>query len=208
MQYYDPLVFKSIPFKVGGARNRGEAYFCLDPRVINYFEVEIVPLSEETEGNLNTGDNNDGHLGGSRNITGASDLDEEDFEQLENCECVAVGLSTNCFLKKNLFPGWDSESYGYHGDDGAIFHGRGWQLSCYGPTFGFGDVVGCGMNLCTQTIFFTLNGEYLGDAFTNVRTDIPLYPTVGIDSKCAVKFNFGLKEFQFDLKTFIDTSLY
>lgn len=43
-------------------------------------------------------------------------------------ECVAVGLATKFFLKEKRFPGWDNESFGYHGDDGAIFHGRGRQL--------------------------------------------------------------------------------
>ena len=112
-------------------------------------------------------------------------------------EVVAVGLSSSRFLYNHRLPGWDSESYGYHGDDGNIFHGHGRQFGAYGPTFGFGDIVGCGINYRTKSIFFTLNGEFLGDAFKSVVGD--LYPTVGIDSSCDVIFNFGFAPFQFDL---------
>lgn len=40
-------------------------------------------------------------------------------------DCVAVGLASTRFQRRQRLPGWDEESYGYHGDDGAIFHGRG-----------------------------------------------------------------------------------
>jgi hypothetical protein len=74
-------------------------------------------------------------------------------------ECVAVGLATRDFELKRL-PGWDNASYGYHGDDGAIFHGKGRQLATYGPSFGAGDTVGCGVDYESRSIFFTLNGKY------------------------------------------------
>jgi hypothetical protein len=32
----------------------------------------------------------------------------------------------------------------------------------YGPTFKMGDVIGCGYNREEGTIYFTLNGKYLG----------------------------------------------
>lgn len=114
-------------------------------------------------------------------------------------ECVAVGLATKPFLKHKRLPGWDSESYGYHGDDGAIFHGRGRQLSTFGPKFGFHDVIGCGLNHQDRSIFFTLNGRLLGTAFASVAADVELYPTVGIDANCSIQFNFGMKPFKFDL---------
>ena len=119
-------------------------------------------------------------------------------------ECVAVGLATKYFQKHKRFPGWDSESYGYHGDDGAIFHGRGRQLSEYGPTFGFGDVVGCGLDYVTRSVFYTLNGTMLGTAFEQVPIDLDLYPTVGIDANCSVQFNFGMQPFHFDLLACIE----
>jgi hypothetical protein len=48
--------------------------------------------------------------------------------------------------QNDLMPGWDTESWGYHGDDGKKFgdnDGQGWQ---YGPTYGNGDTVGCGFD--------------------------------------------------------------
>ena len=33
--------------------------------------------------------------------------------------CVAIGLATDQFDNNTRFPGWDFESYGYHGDDGG-----------------------------------------------------------------------------------------
>ena len=116
-------------------------------------------------------------------------------------DCVAVGLATQAFLRHRRMPGWDAESYGYHGDDGAIFHGRGRQLSKYGPSFGPGDVVGCGIDYSDSTVFFTLNGVCLGTAFTLFpRADATeLYPTVGVDAAVSVTLNYGREPFVFDL---------
>jgi hypothetical protein len=143
------------------------------PRQIYYFEVEIESL-----------------------VGQSLRLDNE-------LDCVAVGLSTKRFLHGSRMPGWDDESFGYHGDDGAIFHGRGRPLSLYGPSFGVGDVVGCGLNLEKRCIFYTLNGKYLGVAFKNLNTKIALYPTVGIDAAVQIQVNFGRRRFHFNLGSLI-----
>ena len=111
-------------------------------------------------------------------------------------ECVAIGLATDDF-GTGILPGWDQGSYGYHGDDGAIFHGSGQMLRHFGPVFGVGDTVGCGLNLETRSVFFTLNGEMLGVAFTNVTGSF--YPAVGVDANVKIDFNFGGSPFVFSL---------
>ena len=61
-------------------------------------------------------------------------------------------------------PGWDKQSYGYHGDDGHSFCSSGTGQP-YGPTFTTGDIIGCGLNLIDGSCFYTKNGIHLGVAF-------------------------------------------
>ena len=73
---------------------------------------------------------------------------------------IGVGYSAgNVSLEK--LPGWEQDSWAYHGDDGKSFccqsQGKG-----YGPTFTSGDVIGCGINFLTGCGFFTKNGVFLG----------------------------------------------
>ena len=120
-------------------------------------------------------------------------------------DCVAVGLSTLAFNPSNKMPGWDINSYGYHGDDGGIFHGHGDMIRRYGPSFGVGDTVGCGLDYALRRIFFVKNGVFLGYAFDQLSEDAMergLYPTVGVDTVCPLFINFGEKAFSFDLNKF------
>jgi hypothetical protein len=68
----------------------------------------------------------------------------------------------------NRLPGWEAESWAYHGDDGYSFscsaNGKG-----YGPKFVSQDVIGCGINFRTGHAFFTKNGVHLGKSGTAVR---------------------------------------
>lgn len=61
----------------------------------------------------------------------------------------------------NRLPGWETDSWAYHGDDGYSFSQTASGKN-YGPKFGFGDVIGCGINYRTGTAFFTKNGVHLG----------------------------------------------
>ncbi len=134
----------------------------LTPRLMAYFEISILRNSEA---------------------------------QPTSSSCVAIGLSTRQFQSRGRMPGWDTFSFGYHGDDGGLFHSHGEMLRVYGPKFGVGDTIGCGVNYVNGGIFYTLNGDFLGYAWLNEqlvsegRTD--LFPTVGVDSKDFIAYNFG-----------------
>lgn len=179
----------------------------LTPRLINYYEVSILPPPATIE--IRPSTRNLGSIG--------NGMDDHNFMNSRfGTDCVAVGLSTNDFSLHTRMVGWDSYSYGYHGDDGGVFHDTGHMLREYGPRFGAGDTVGCGIDYHRNVIFFTLNGRFLGDAFHNLDASADesenglcffeqdWYPTVGIDTKCLVQCNFGTnRPFVFDLEAFM-----
>jgi hypothetical protein len=100
----------------------------------------------------------------------------------------------------HTLPGWDWDSYGYHGDDGNRFwKGDGIR---YGPFFNRGDIIGCGINYLNQTIFYTKNGVHLGTAFNRVIVG-ELYPIIGMRSlNERILVNFGNKPFLFDINSY------
>ncbi|XP_076652591.1 ran-binding protein M isoform X2 [Halictus rubicundus] len=109
---------------------------------------------------------------------------------------MGVGLSAHG-VNVNRLPGWDRLSYGYHADDGHSFCSSGTGQP-YGPTFTTGDVIGCGVNLVNNTVFYTKNGHHLGIAFTELPPN--LYPTVGLQTPGeVVEANFGQEPFVFDI---------
>lgn len=193
----------STPFK---SISHGNSSSYVLPRFIAYYEVLITKRERSTlntlttsttanEWRVNNHDQNNQNYDNSQN---------SNFSQFS--ECIAVGLATKDFELDKKMVGWDIDSYGYHSDDGAIFHGRGRQLSTYGPSFGVGDTVGCGIDYESRSIFFTLNGTYQGTAFSGVdlAEGQELYPTVGIDAAVEITFNFGRENFEFDLQGYIN----
>mmetsp|Transcript_7172 Transcript_7172/g.16650 ORF Transcript_7172/g.16650 Transcript_7172/m.16650 type:complete len:685 (+) Transcript_7172:224-2278(+) len=158
------------------------------PRLVAYFEVTIFPYQGDTIGTT------------PREDEGGVDNQEGQHVRRVRHECVAVGLSTAQFRDQSNMPGWDGNSYGYHGDDGRIFHGLGENKKSYGPKFGPGDNVGCGLDYASRRIFFCKNGEFLGHAFDRVDERMikaGLYPTVGLDSECPIFVNYGFRPFKF-----------
>ncbi|XP_037824765.1 ran-binding protein 9 isoform X2 [Lucilia sericata] len=108
---------------------------------------------------------------------------------------MGIGLTAQQF-RMNRLPGWDKQSYGYHGDDGNSFSSSGHGQS-YGPTFTTGDIIGCCVNFVDNTCFYTKNGIDLGIAFRDLPTK--LYPTVGLQTPGEeVDANFGQEPFKFD----------
>ncbi|VDO75754.1 unnamed protein product [Haemonchus placei] len=113
--------------------------------------------------------------------------------------CMGVGVCGKS-VNLNRLPGWDRDSYGYHGDDGNFFSSSGNGVS-YGPKFTSGDVIGCGVNLVNKTIFFTKNGVHLGIASRELTHIDDLYPTIGLQTTGeVVDANFGQRPFRFDIR--------
>ena len=159
----------------------------LTPRFVSYFEVSILEPKTDHDGATTDTSNTTTSRGGS-------------------ADCVAVGLGTESFDWHARMPGWDASSYGYHGDDGGIFHSSGGMLRKFGPSYGRGDVVGCGVDHVAGGIFFTLNGQFLGYAWTGLPDELlqeDLYPIVGVDTNDFVHCNFGTEPFVYNLKSMI-----
>ena len=114
---------------------------------------------------------------------------------------MGIGISAQG-VNLNRLPGWDKNSYGYHGDDGHSFCATGTGES-YGPTFTTGDVIGCCLNLVDHSCFYTKNGLHIGTAFKNLP-NISFFPTVGLQTPneelCA---NFGQQPFLFDFEDYV-----
>ena len=113
---------------------------------------------------------------------------------------IAIGLATDSFNLRRM-PGWDQFTIGYHGDDGKLFY-QNKKGNIYGPTYGKGDVVGCGVYLGNNTVFFTKNGHSFGVA-TKHLPDQEWYPTIGLRGENQkVEVNFGNKQFAYDISTY------
>lgn len=97
-----------------------------------------------------------------------------------------------------LLIGWEEHSWGYHGENGHVFSGPGTEKA-YGPKYGTGDIIGCGIDFRDMSAFYTKNGIYLGSAFKKVK-DIELFPFVGFKTPGEkIEANFGAKPFKFDI---------
>ncbi|BBN00100.1 Ran-binding protein 9/10 [Marchantia polymorpha subsp. ruderalis] len=113
---------------------------------------------------------------------------------------ISIGFTDENF-KMSRQPGWEPNSYGYHGDDGLLYHGRG-RGDSFGPTFTTGDTVGAGINYAAQELFFTKNGKLVGTHIKEGKG--PLYPTIGLHSPSEkVEVNFGQKPFIFDIEAMV-----
>lgn len=111
---------------------------------------------------------------------------------------IAVGFSSHRASLERL-PGWESESWAYHGDDGKSFFGEGTGRN-YGPTFGLNDIIGCGVDFASGCAFFTKNGRNLGVAFKELKNIRP-FPAVGTKKSPGswIGVNFGQRPFIFDI---------
>ncbi len=103
---------------------------------------------------------------------------------------VAIGF-TNENFKKDRIPGWDLNTYGYHSDDGKLYHNS--QSIAYSDkmkqfgkkfdttTFTKGDVVGVGIDYLKRNVYFVKNNKLVGSIHYNLENT--LYPTIGFWGK-------------------------
>ncbi|KAJ2004157.1 hypothetical protein H4R26_002672 [Coemansia thaxteri] len=118
---------------------------------------------------------------------------------------IGVGLSQGGVGVHRL-PGWDSGSWGYHGDDGNCFNGDG-RGTRFGPGFTTGDTVGCGIDFMLRRIFFARNGVFIGYAFERIDTARDLFPCVGMRTPGEhVRANFGRRPFAFDIGHYVSSA--
>ncbi|KAF8863535.1 SPRY-domain-containing protein [Acephala macrosclerotiorum] len=119
---------------------------------------------------------------------------------------IGIGFSTKNVPLSRL-PGWEPESYAYHGDDGHSFCCQS-SGKHYGPPFNAGDVIGCGVNFRTGCAFFTKNGDHLGTAFRDIKENKgKLFPSVGMKKTGEhIRVNFGQRPFVFDIDGMMSAS--
>jgi ankyrin repeat protein len=109
---------------------------------------------------------------------------------------ITIGLTDAEYPLERKQPGWESDSYALHGDDGAVFHNSGNGKSFCEP-FHVDDVIGCGINWQTNEVFFTRNGRFLGVAYRGPRST-EYWATVGMETRgTQTRVNFGSHPFHF-----------
>lgn len=119
----------------------------------------------------------------------------------EDMPQIGIGFSTKT-AQLSRAPGWELESWGYHGDDGHAFaaHSSG---KPYASKFGHGDNIGCLINFRLGHALFTKNGKEQKVAFRDLDFKSlkgKIYPTVGLKkSGDHVWVNFGQVPFMFDI---------
>lgn len=88
---------------------------------------------------------------------------------------IGLGFTNKYSLLDNM-PGWNTvaaPSWGYHGDDGGLFHYRQESIhTLEGPRWTKDDTVGCGIDFTKGTIFFTKNGELIGKSTCEIDFDM------------------------------------
>ncbi|KAL1739540.1 concanavalin A-like lectin/glucanase domain-containing protein [Schizophyllum fasciatum] len=112
---------------------------------------------------------------------------------------ISIGFSGKD-VKLARLPGWEPHSWGYHGDDGCSFAAERGGTK-YGPMFGTGDVVGCGIDFTINRAFYTKNGVFIDHVFDNIGKTFALYPSVGLrHAGEMIRVNFGHEPFRFEIE--------
>ncbi|KZS90271.1 SPRY-domain-containing protein [Sistotremastrum niveocremeum HHB9708] len=114
---------------------------------------------------------------------------------------ISIGFSARD-VRLTRLPGWESQSWGYHGDDGQVFTG-GSELP-FGKKFTTGDVIGCGIDFTTHRAFYTKGGVFINSVFNDVGAKAEIFPSVGLRSQGeSIRANFGQEPFKFDINAYV-----
>ena len=209
-----------------------EGNVCHSQSLVSYFEVDILPkqdqhIDDDSEtNNFDIRDlamqsllveESDMHIFEDALSMDATYTEQEKIKWKNNNPtqeqqdiAIAVGVTTQEFKGHHTMPGWDQHSIAYHGDDGTLF-GKCTQQNNYGPTFGYGDTIGCGIDYGQEKIFFTKNATFLGYGELDIGAQglcKQWKPTIGLDDIANTqtpRIKINLKgPFKFDLKDFME----
>lgn len=121
---------------------------------------------------------------------------------------LSIGFCTDQADLKRL-PGLEQHSWGYHSDDGKAGACQK-PGSDYGPVFGRNDIIGCGIDFTTRSIFYTKNGIHLGVAFhdlelvdSKTKEQRKFYPSLGFKPSIGLRTNFGADEFLYNINQYV-----
>ncbi|EHK98633.1 hypothetical protein M7I_5516 [Glarea lozoyensis 74030] len=93
-----------------------------------------------------------------------------DRDRDHEASSIGIGFSSKTVPLSRL-PGWEPDSWAYHGDDGHSFGSQSTGKH-YGPPFTATDVIGCGVNFRTGSAFFTKNGDNLDGMMSDEKRAI------------------------------------
>lgn len=104
---------------------------------------------------------------------------------------IGIGIGKSSVDRSRL-PGWEPDSYGYHGDDGHSFSEHGIGVP-YGPKYTTGDCVGSYFSKSKASVLWTLNGKFVGKPLPVKSSDLQGFrPSIGLRTRGeVVRANFG-----------------
>ncbi|KAL7712248.1 B30.2/SPRY domain-containing protein [Entamoeba marina] len=121
--------------------------------------------------------------------------------EVQNYCTISIGIidSRRYEFEEDSQVGWDKGSIGYHSDDGCLFNEHGTNPISYGKAYGEKNgeknIVGCGYNIITKELFFTVNGIKLQPikiGYENISA------AIGLSEFDPIRINYGDSPFVFD----------